>query len=174
MSLFSKFDYNCYSGYNIERDHTDPLYSSQIEISLNKINNGKNQDAINSAILKLKNIDTGSLEEKNDKFTEISQNGDLFKIIFYNRTNDEMKNVLSTKSNTINLKDIGLNEHQISALELMVNSNETFSINKYMDFFKVSRPTASKDLNFLFKEGLIFKFPSKNNKSKIIYSHKKE
>lgn len=89
---------------------------------------------------------------------------DRIDTIFYGRAEKELMEVLTTQSTTINLKDLGLNDRQISALEQMINQGEFFYISKYMKFFNVARPTASRDLNHLVKEGLIFKYHNKRNK----------
>ena len=47
----------------------------ELESSLMRINKGVNREAISSAIDKIRNIDIGSLEDKNDKFMNYLQNG---------------------------------------------------------------------------------------------------
>lgn len=75
IELFSILGYNHLLGYNIERDYQNPLYMDELESSLMRINKGVNKEAISSAIDKIRNIDIGSLEDKNDKFMNYLQNG---------------------------------------------------------------------------------------------------
>lgn len=68
------YGYNYYLGYDLERDYTNPLFVQDLE-NLYVINSDSNRLAIEEAIQKIQNIDTGSLEEKNDKFMQYLQNG---------------------------------------------------------------------------------------------------
>ena len=79
-----------------------------------------------------------------------------------------------TKSNTINLKELGLNDRQIDALTLIVNDNCSFSIKDYVEYFKVSRYTASRDLNDLTEKNLLDKYRNKYNKKILIFGNKKD
>jgi len=89
--------------------------------------------------------------------------------IFYGRSEEELMEVLTTKSTTINLKELGLNDRQIAALTLIVNNDDSFSINEYIEYFNVSRATASKDLNILLKQGLVSKDHPKYNKKTAFF-----
>ena len=62
------------NGYDIERDYTNPLFMQDLE-NLYNINHNANREAVKKAIQKIQDIDTGSLEEKNDKFMDYLQNG---------------------------------------------------------------------------------------------------
>ena len=74
IELFQNLGYNYYYGYNIERDYKNPLFMNDLE-NLYRINRGVDKDAIEEAIRIIQDIDTGSLEEKNDKFMDYFQNG---------------------------------------------------------------------------------------------------
>ncbi len=57
----------------------------------------------------------------------------------------------------IDLEELGLNERQIKALELMVNERENFTIRKYAETFEVSKKTAIRDFKELIKTGFVVK-----------------
>jgi type I restriction enzyme R subunit len=140
--LFSNLNYNCQLGHDIERDYTNPLYHPQLEISLNNINKGKNQEAINAAIEKLKNIDFGSIEERNSTFTEYLQNGiavnylenneektELVKLIDYENTNNNDFTVINqwtVKDKAVKRPDVVVfvNGIPLVVIELKSPSNE--------------------------------------------------
>ena len=65
-----------------------------------------------------------------------------------------MGDLLEDDNNTTNLKELGLNDRQISALEYIIN-NKKLTVNLYAQLFNISRPTASRDLNKLVNLGLI-------------------
>lgn len=62
-------------GPDVERDYHSPLYEDVLLPALQRINNGLPLDAINEAIYKLKNFESGSLLQKNMTFTDYLQNG---------------------------------------------------------------------------------------------------
>lgn len=62
-------------GPDVERDYYSPLYEDVLLPALQRINKGLPQDAINEAIYKLKNFESGSLLQKNMTFTDYLQNG---------------------------------------------------------------------------------------------------
>lgn len=62
-------------GPDIERDYYVPFYEEQLMESLSNVNRGKPQTAINEAVSKLKDIDTGSLTQKNELFMDYLQHG---------------------------------------------------------------------------------------------------
>ena len=60
---------------DIERDYKSPLYEEILFPCLQRINKDLPEDAINEAIYKLKNFESGSLLQKNMIFTDYMQNG---------------------------------------------------------------------------------------------------
>lgn len=106
MELFKNLNYKCLSGYEIERDYHNPLLKEQLELSLSKINSDKKEEAINSAIEILTNIDIGSLEIKNDKFMTYLKNGISVK---YLKNNEEY----STLINLIDFENINNNDFTV-------------------------------------------------------------
>ena len=62
-------------GPDVERDYHSPLYEDVLLPALQRINKGLPQDAVNEAIYKLKNFESGSLLQKNMTFTDYLQNG---------------------------------------------------------------------------------------------------
>ena len=75
IALFEQMGYEHLYGPDIERDYDVPYYEEQLVESLCTINSGKPQPAIHEAIAKLKDIDTGSLAQKNELFMDYLQHG---------------------------------------------------------------------------------------------------
>ena len=75
IALFDNLGYQYLYGPNIERDYYTPFYEEQLVDSLHTINSNKPEIAINEAITKLKDIDTGSLIQKNELFMDYLQHG---------------------------------------------------------------------------------------------------
>ena len=73
--LFSNLDYDCYCGYNIERDEHNPLYMDELVDNIARINPDVPSEAIGKAINIIQNFEAGSLEQKNDTFLNYLQNG---------------------------------------------------------------------------------------------------
>ena len=60
---------------DMERDYSSPLLDAVLQDSLVKLNKGLPLDAIQEAIAKLRDFDTGSLLQKNMQFMDYLQNG---------------------------------------------------------------------------------------------------
>ena len=60
-------------GPDVERDYHSPLYEDVLLPALQRINKGLPLDAINEAIYKLKNFESGSLLQKNMSFSALTQ-----------------------------------------------------------------------------------------------------
>ena len=75
ISLFEGMGYQYLYGPNIERDYYVPYYEAQLEESLQTVNPKKPHAAIHEAIIKLRNIDMGSLVQRNETFTDYLQHG---------------------------------------------------------------------------------------------------
>ena len=75
ISLFEGMGYQYLYGPNIERDYYVPYYEAQLEESLQSVNPKKPHAAIHEAIIKLRNIDMGSLTQRNETFTDYLQHG---------------------------------------------------------------------------------------------------
>ncbi|MDR3223289.1 MAG: DUF4062 domain-containing protein [Methanobrevibacter sp.] len=102
---------------------------------------------------------------KQPKFEEI---GELFKVTFYGP--EKMEDLFKSKKNSSNLRELNLNDRQISALEYMINNNKELTANLYAKLFNISRPTASRDLNKLVNLDLIKRHF--NGKFNEFYAHK--
>lgn len=70
-----KLGYTYAYGPEIERDYSSPLYESSLIASLRHINRNLPAAAIDEAIYKLKNFETGTLLQKNIVFMDYLQNG---------------------------------------------------------------------------------------------------
>ncbi len=75
IALFQEMGYQYEYGPDIERDYREPFYTEQLLESLHVINKGKPETAIHEAVTKLKNIDSGSLVQKNEVFMDYLQHG---------------------------------------------------------------------------------------------------
>ena len=75
IELFENMGYTHIYAPDMERDYSSPLLDSVLMDSLVKLNKGLPLDAINEAINKLRNLDTGSLLQKNMQFMDYLQNG---------------------------------------------------------------------------------------------------
>jgi len=86
---------------------------------------------------------------KEPDFEEI---GGGFEVTFY-APEDILK--LIPEKGKIDLKGLGLNERQISALAVMVNEGKKFTNKEYCSLFNVSRQTATRDLSYLVDKNMI-------------------
>ena len=75
IELFENMGYTHIYAPDMERDYSSPLLDYVLMDSLVKLNKGLPLDAINEAINKLRNFDTGSLLQKNMQFMDYLQNG---------------------------------------------------------------------------------------------------
>ena len=75
IELFENMGYDHLYAPDMERDYSSPLLDAVLRDSLVRINLGLPVEAINEAITKLKNFDTGSLLQKNIIFMDYLQNG---------------------------------------------------------------------------------------------------
>lgn len=75
IELFEGMDYRYVYGPELERDYMNPLYVEDFEDSIYRINKGKDREAIKDAIYRITHIENGSLEKKNQVFTNYLQNG---------------------------------------------------------------------------------------------------
>lgn len=88
ISLFEGMGYQYLYGPDIERDYFVPYYEAQLEESLQTVNPKKPHAAIHEAIIKLRNIDMGSLTQRNETFTDYLQHG--IEVSYFN--GKEMRN----------------------------------------------------------------------------------
>lgn len=82
IALFENLGYQHQYGPNIERDYYVPFYEEQLIESLTTINYGKPRPAIDEAISKLKDIEIGSLPQRNELFMDYLQHG--IEVSFFN------------------------------------------------------------------------------------------
>ena len=75
ITLLENLGYEHLYGPDIERDYKVPYYDVQLTHSLRMVNPTKPIEAIEEAKRKLRDIDTGPLTQKNEKFMEYLQNG---------------------------------------------------------------------------------------------------
>ena len=75
LSLLENLGYEHLYGPNIERDYSVPYYQAQLAHSLMLVNPTKPAEAIEEAIRRVRDIDSGTLVEKNQKFMDFLQNG---------------------------------------------------------------------------------------------------
>lgn len=70
-----KLGYERIYGPDVERDYTEPLHLEIVRQSLFDINPSLTTEAIDEAIVKISNIENGSLVQRNEVFTDYMQNG---------------------------------------------------------------------------------------------------
>ena len=75
IELLENMGYTHIYAPDMDRDYSSPLLDAVLLDSLVKLNKGLPLDAINEAIAKLRNFDTGSLLQKNMQFMDYLQNG---------------------------------------------------------------------------------------------------
>ena len=75
IELFENMGYEHLYAPDLDRDYTSPLLDAVLQASLVRINRGLPVEAIDEAISKLRNFDTGSLVQKNAIFMDYLQNG---------------------------------------------------------------------------------------------------
>lgn len=76
IDLFqSNMGYDYVYGPDIDRNFSSPLYDDVLEESLRRLNPKAPYDAIQDALLKLRNFDNGELVQKNAVFMDYLQNG---------------------------------------------------------------------------------------------------
>ena len=76
LQLFQeKLGYTYLYGPDVERDYHSPLYEDILLLCLRRVNPALPMDAINEAVYKLQNFESGTLLQKNMVFTDYLQNG---------------------------------------------------------------------------------------------------
>ena len=75
IELFQNMGYSYAYGPDVPRDYTSPLYETELEDALYRLNPGLPPAAIADALFKLHNFENGSLEQKNAVFMDYLQNG---------------------------------------------------------------------------------------------------
>lgn len=73
--MHDKLGYGRIYGPDVERDYTEPLHLESVRQSLFDINPSLATEAIDEAIVKIRNIENGSLVQRNEVFTDYMQNG---------------------------------------------------------------------------------------------------
>ena len=75
IELFENMGYDHLYAPDMDRDYSSPLLDTELRNSLIRINRDLPVEAIDEALSKLKNFDTGSLLQKNTIFMDYLQNG---------------------------------------------------------------------------------------------------
>ena len=75
LYLLETLGYEHLYGPEVERDYRVPFYEAQLAHSLTLVNPTKPAVAIEEAIRRVRDIDTGTLVQKNEKFMDFLQNG---------------------------------------------------------------------------------------------------
>ena len=75
LELLENLGYDHVYGPDVERDYRVPFYEAQLAHSLMLVNPTKPAAAIEEAIRKVRDIDSGTLVQKNEKFMNYLQNG---------------------------------------------------------------------------------------------------
>ena len=75
IELLKQMGYSHIYAPDMDRDYSSPLLDSVVRDSLVRVNRGLASEAINEAVFRLKNFDSGSLIQKNMIFMDYLQNG---------------------------------------------------------------------------------------------------
>ena len=75
IELFQSMGYQHVYGPDIDRDYQSPLYETDLEDSIRRINPDMPENAIHEALFKLKNFDNADLVQKNAVFMDYIQHG---------------------------------------------------------------------------------------------------
>ncbi|MDR1382911.1 MAG: type I restriction endonuclease subunit R, partial [Planctomycetaceae bacterium] len=62
-------------GYDVKRDYSDPFYAEELLPSLQRVNPQLPETVLNEAVQKIRNIENGTLQQKNVRFMDYLQNG---------------------------------------------------------------------------------------------------
>ena len=73
--MHERLGYDYIYGPSVERDYSEPLHLELLQQSLYGINPTQPAEAIEEAITKIRTIETGALEQRNETFTDYLQNG---------------------------------------------------------------------------------------------------
>lgn len=106
IGLFEKMGYEHVYGPDVERDYYSPLYEEQLQMSLGDVNPGKPREALREAIHKIKDIQTGSLTQRNERFMDMLQHGVE---VSYHDGKEQRNDIIRL----IDYKDISRNKFQI-------------------------------------------------------------
>jgi len=106
----------------------------------------KDMEKYGTGIGKMKKL----MKEHCLKEPEFSEEGDFFVVKFYG-PGENILDLVSDIPNDrmVDLKELGLNDRQIKALEMMVNEGKVFSNKIYQNTLNVSQSTAARDLKRL-------------------------
>jgi type I restriction enzyme R subunit len=75
IELFANMGYTHVYGPDLARDFNSPLYEEEADKCIHRINPKMPEDAINEALLKIKNFENAALVQKNAVFMDYLQNG---------------------------------------------------------------------------------------------------
>ena len=75
IELFESMGYTHLYAPDLERDYADPLLEVVLREAMARVNPRLPEDAVEETLAKVRNLDAGSLAEKNQRFTDYMQNG---------------------------------------------------------------------------------------------------
>lgn len=75
IELFQNMGWQYVYGPDVDRDYHSPLYESELDEAIRRINPHMPENAIHEALFKLKNFENADLVQKNAVFTDYIQNG---------------------------------------------------------------------------------------------------
>ena len=75
LEMFSNLGYETLYGPDIDRDYSVPYYELQLRHSLKMVNPSKPDEALEEAFKRVRDIETGSLVQRNERFMDFLQNG---------------------------------------------------------------------------------------------------
>lgn len=121
----------------------------------------KYMERYGTGIIKMKNL----MMEHGLEEPEFEEEGDFFVVRFYGPGENILDLVSSIPDEQMtDLKDLGLNDRQIKALEMMVNEGKEFTNKIYQETFKVSDRTALRDLSGLVDKNQVYTIGKRKNR----------
>lgn len=115
----------------------------------------KDMERFGTGVEKMKNL----MLKHDLKEPEFSEKGDSFVVTFFGPGQNILDLVSSVPDGMkTDLKDLGLNERQIKALEMMINEKIEFTNSLYQKTFEVSDRTASRDLKGLVDQNQVIAY----------------
>jgi len=126
---------------NLEGQH-----AARNNLICNIFHETKDMERFGTGIEKMKRL----MVEHGLREPEFSEQGDSFVVNFYG-PGDKILDLVSDipDERKTDLKELGLNDRQISALKMMVNEKVVFTNSLYQETFNVSQKTAARDLKEL-------------------------
>lgn len=81
LSLFEEMGYERFCGYDIDRDYRNPMLNDYLQSSLARLNPSFTASDVETLIMALRSVNSGSLVQRNEAFMDFLQNGVPMRVI---------------------------------------------------------------------------------------------